>query len=152
MRVVRIFGEGEGGPEPTDRVVLAHHERRVRRRRLETEGGGAAMIDLPHARTLRDGDRLVGEDGRSVLVVAAHEPLMEVTARDARHLALLAWQIGNRHLPAQIEATLIGAGRILLARDRVIADMLRGLGAAVREIEGPFTPEAGAYGDHHHAH
>src|SRR5579859_3820156 len=61
-----------------------------------------------------------------------------------------------RHLPTRIEAH-----RILIRRDHVIADMLSQLGATLRSIEAPFTPERGAYdGDaghshehaHHHAH
>jgi urease accessory protein len=70
-----------------------------------------------------------------------------VCGRDARHLTVLAWQIGNRHLPAQILED-----RILIRRDHVIADMLKGLGATVTEITAPFDPEGGAYGDPQHGH
>jgi urease accessory protein len=66
----------------------------------------------------------------------------------------IAWHIGNRHTPCQIEAD-----RLLIQRDHVIADMLRLIGAQVREVVEPFTPEGGAYGhgrthghDHSHAH
>jgi urease accessory protein len=60
-------------------------------------------------------------------------------------LARLAWHLGNRHLPAQIEAE-----RILIRDDHVIVDMLRGLGAEVRKVRCPFDPEGGAYGQHNH--
>jgi urease accessory protein len=56
----------------------------------------------------------------------------------------LAWHIGNRHLPAQI-----GEGRILIREDSVIEEMLIGLGAGVRHVTEPFTPEAGAYATSH---
>ena len=55
-----------------------------------------------------------------------------------------AYQIGNRHLEAQIEKD-----RIVIRRDHVISDMLKGLGASVTDIEEVFEPEAGAYGHHH---
>ena len=42
-------------------------------------------------------------DGRVIEVRAAPEALYEITAKDSRHLLALAWQIGNRHLAAQIE-------------------------------------------------
>jgi urease accessory protein len=78
-------------------------------------------------------------------VVAAQEELMEVTARDQRHLVELAWHIGNRHLPAEI-----APGRILLRRDRVIRAMLEQLGASLRDVSEPFAPEHGAYHTHDH--
>jgi urease accessory protein len=68
-----------------------------------------------------------------------------VRGRDRGHLVKLAWHIGNRHLPAQIEET-----RILIRRDGVIARMLEGLGATVRPVTEPFAPEHGAYHAHDH--
>ncbi len=129
------------------RVVLAHDERHLRRRLLTLEGGGEVLADLPAAIVLEDGDALVLEDGSLVAVTAAQEPLYAVTARDAVHLARLCWHLGNRHLPAQIEAA-----RILIGRDHVIRDMLVGLGATVDEIVAPFSPERGAYHGHGHDH
>nr|WP_308116404.1 hypothetical protein [Roseomonas sp. NPKOSM-4] len=76
-------------------------------------------------------------------VRAAHEQLLELTAANPQHLLRLAWHLGNRHLPAEI-----GAGRILIRHDHVIMQMLQGLGAALRDIEAPFNPEGGAYGEH----
>ena len=37
------------------------------------------------------------------------------------------------------------ADRILIRRDHVIEDMLRGIGATVRQVSEPFDPERGAY-------
>ena len=42
--------------------------------------------------------------------------------------------------------------RLLIQRNHVIATMLAHLGAATREVEEPFTPEGGAYGDAHAGH
>jgi urease accessory protein len=95
---------------------------------------------------LSDGDGLRLEDGRVVLVKAAAEDLMEVTATSPHHLMRLAWHIGNRHLPAAI-----GADRILIRPDHVIAEMIEGLGGRVRPVRAPFEPEGGAY-SHGHAH
>jgi urease accessory protein len=92
-----------------------------------------------------------------VMVKAADEDLMEITAPDAHHLTRLAWHIGNRHLPAAIMPD-----RILIFPDHVIAGMIEGLGGQVRAIKAPFDPEGGAYShghsdhghshDHHHSH
>lgn len=127
-------------------IVLAHDERHLRRKVLTLSQGDRVLVDLAQATALSDRDRLVLEDGRYVEVVAAEEALLDVRADDPRQLSVLAWHIGNRHLPAQIEAD-----RILIGRDHVIADMLAGLGADVREVMAPFTPERGAYSGHAHA-
>ena len=131
--------------EPFAIVVLDAEERHVRRKRLTLANGEDVIVDFEKSVRLEQGDRLVLEDGRMAEVVAAPENLMEVRARDPRHLVELAWHIGNRHLPAQI-----GEGRILLRRDRVIRQMLEQLGAAVSEVTEPFTPQHGAYHAHEH--
>lgn len=132
----------------TDDAVLLGYEERYRRRGvLRTEAGEEIMLDLAAAAELRDGDALALEDGRSIAVRAAAEPLTEVRGEN---LARLAWHIGNRHTPCQI-----ASDRLLIQRDHVLEDMLRGLGATVAPIEAPFTPEGGAYGHgrtHSHAH
>ena len=132
---------------PLDIIVLPHGERHLRRKVLTLQHGDRVLVDLPRPTALEDRDRLVLEDGRHVEVIAAEEDLLEVRAADPRALTVLAWHIGNRHLPAQIEPD-----RILIARDHVIADMLAGLGAAVAEVSEPFTPERGAYSGQGHAH
>ena len=127
----------------------ARHRRRMRMvsDRLANGSTIAFLLDLPQARLLRHGDGLVLDDGRIIEVCAEPEALMEVRGKDARHLLSLAWQIGNRHLAAEITAETIR-----IRRDHVIHDMLIGLGALVQHIEAPFDPEGGAYGGAHEAH
>ena len=140
-------GEGAGAE---DAVTLAWEDRWRRRGRLRTDGGAAVLLDLPETSELADGDALVLEDGRRVAVRAAAEPLTEVRGEDAAHLARLAWHLGNRHLPVQIEAE-----RLLIRRDHVLEDMLGRLGARLEAVEAAFRPEGGAYGHgrtHAHAH
>ncbi len=126
-----------------DTLTLDYDDRHRRRRRYTGERGLAFLLDLPEATVLRDGDGLALEGGGYVLVRAAPEPLVEVTAESPERLARLAWHLGNRHLPTRIEA-----GRLLIRDDHVIVEMLRGLGAAVRRVSEPFDPEGGAYGEH----
>ena len=133
-----------------DRVTLDHDARHRRRFSYVAEGGTAFLLDLPAATVLADGDGLMLDDGRVIAVAAAGEPLIEVRAASPALLMRLAWHIGNRHLPADI-----GANRIRLRADHVIAAMLRGLGGEVAEIVAPFAPEAGAYAAsaaHGHSH
>ena len=148
-KIVRA-GSPEASGTLRGSVTLPQDERHLRRRVIEIEGGDKILIDLAEAVTLRHGDRLVLDDGGQVEIRAEAEDVYDIRARDAVHLAELAWHIGNRHLPAAIEA-----GRILILRDHVIKAMLEGLGATVTDASEPFTPVRGAYagpGENHHAH
>jgi urease accessory protein len=106
-------------------------------------GGTSLLLDLPRATVLNAGDGLKLDDGSIVLVEAAPEALVEVTAPDSTMLLRLAWHIGNRHLSAQLEQS-----RIVIRDDHVITAMLLGLGASVRPFHGAFSPESGAYHEH----
>lgn len=129
---------------PADTITLDETARHRRRVKMVSDGGIEFLLNLPKAKLLRHGEGLVLNDGRVIEVVAAPEELFEITARDAHHLLQLAWQLGNRHLLAQIdEAT------IRIRRDEVIRHMLLGLGADVQDIFAPFDPEGGAYGERH---
>jgi len=152
LRATEFRRAGSTAAEPSGRAVLDHGGRHIRRRVITLEGGETILVDFPAAAMLESGDLLICEDGSAIEVVAAEEPLHEIVGRDARHLAELAWHIGNRHLAAQIETQ-----RILMLRDHVIKAMLEGLGAKVREVAEPFAPLRGAYHqpdahthDHHH--
>ncbi|QIB32429.1 urease accessory protein UreE [Ancylobacter pratisalsi] len=135
-----------------DRVVLPHDGRHRRRIAMRGEGDVVFLLDLPEATRLKDGDGLVLDDGRVVAVAAAEEPVAEIVANDPHHLARLAWHLGNRHVPAELLAD-----RIRIARDSVLEEMARGLGARVEIIDAAFEPEGGAYEapeahGHHHGH
>jgi urease accessory protein len=143
-RATQVLKAGSWQAAPIDRITLSYDERHRRRLRFVAENGTEFLLDLPRTTVLRSGDGLRLEDGRIILVAAAAEPLLAVTAVDGAQLARLAWHIGNRHLPAQIDE-----GRILIREDSVIEEMLLGLGANVRHVTESFTPEAGAYDTSH---
>lgn len=132
-RVVDIHSHGSS----SDHVSLTYDQRFLRRKRLQSDGGTDFLIDLPSAVSLDDGVYLELDDGSSIRVIAADEPLLEVRG----DLVRLAWHIGNRHTPCQISAQCLR-----IRNDPVLADMLRHLGAEVSETLGAFVPEGGAYG------
>jgi urease accessory protein len=121
----------------TGRVVLGYDERFLRRKRLVTAAGEPFLVDLAETTNLLAGDAFALDDGRLIEIVAADEDVLIVTG----DLTRLAWHIGNRHTPCQIEPA-----RLVIRADHVLADMLRGLGAVVVAARAPFTPEGGAYG------
>lgn len=130
-----------------DRITLDYEGRHRRRHRYRADGGTDFVLDLKQTTLLHEGDGVKLDDGRIVLIQAAPEALVAVTASDVDALIRLAWHIGNRHLPAQLSAE-----RILIRDDAVIVNMLRGLGAKVEKIVAPFTPERGAYAHAHGDH
>ena len=133
--------------EADDRVCLDYDTRFLRRKVLSTETGCKFVVDLEQTTSLDHGDAFELDDGRLVAVVAAPEELLEITGPD---LTRLAWHIGNRHTPCQIEPD-----RLVIQRDHVLRKMLEQLGASLRDVVEPFAPEGGAYGHgrtHGHAH
>ena len=131
-------------------VTLDYAGRFLRRKRLQTDDGEAFLVELPETVSLSAGDGFVLDDGRVIGVRVQAEPLAKVSHRN---LARIAWHIGNRHTPCQLEDDYI-----LIQQDHVLERMLLQLGAEVEHLMAPFTPEGGAYGhgrthshDHHHA-
>lgn len=148
-----VVRKSQLGPRAfVDTITLDRQSRYRRRLVLKTDTGRELMLDLAEATYLADGDGLLVQDGGVVLVKAAAEDLMEIHAADSLALARIAWHLGNRHTPAQIEL-----GAILIQPDHVLAEMVEGLGAHVHRVRKPFEPEGGAYGGHgplasHHHH
>jgi urease accessory protein len=128
-------------------LELAFEERRKVRQRLRLGSGEEVALFLDRGTVLRGGDCLRAQDGRIVRVVAAAEPVMEVRTDDGLLLARAAYHLGNRHCPVEM---LQGALRF--PSDRVLAEMLVGLGLQVSTMSAPFEPEAGAYAAGHHHH
>ena len=152
-RATQVLPAG-GWVERTARhvVTLDFDDRFRRRKRYVAADGFAFLLDLEEATPLRQGDGLLLEGGGVILVQAAPEPLVEIRAANPALLMRLAWHLGNRHLPTEIQAD-----HLLIRDDHVIIGMLQGLGAALRKVDAPFNPEGGAYGEHnrqpgHHHH
>jgi urease accessory protein len=141
-REVRRAGSWHG--ETADRVVLPCDARHRRRRAIRTARGLEFLLELAEATLLRQGDALPLDDGRLVLVEAADEKVLEITAADRGLLMRVAWHLGNRHLPTEVHED-----RLVILFDHVIADMVRALGATVVERMAPFNPEGGAYAHGH---
>lgn len=151
IRAVAVKRKGDWARPAVSTVVLAYQDRHRRRLAMHSADGLDFLLDLPRATALRGGDALELEDGRLVAVEAAAEPVLKITCSGADHQMRLAWHLGNRHLPTQIDG-----GALIVLEDHVIAEMARGLGADVQLCQRAFDPEGGAYGPdgvgHGHSH
>ena len=101
--------------------------------------GADCVIPLEEYDLDGDGLQLMGHG--FIKVVAAVETLLEARAKDTKHLARLAWHVGNRHTAAE----MVGDNALRLVDDAVLRAMLKGLGAELTTVQAPFHPEGGAY-------
>jgi urease accessory protein len=134
----------ESGAAIYAQLILPYELREKCRLRAILSNGEDVAVYTARGTVLRDGDLLTGENRDVVVqVVAAREPVYEVTCADAHALLRCAFHLGNRHTQAQL-----GDGFLRIRADAVLKDMLLGLGASVTERSAPFEPESGAYGGH----
>jgi urease accessory protein len=141
MRATKIIPHGDW--TAADTITLDYHHRHRRRIRLRTDSGADLLLDLAETTHLRDGGGLDCGEGGIVRVIAAAEPLAEITG-DPALLIRLAWHLGNRHLDVAFRGT-----SLLIRSDHVIEAMVTGLGGTITRSEAAFDPESGAYAHDH---
>jgi urease accessory protein len=127
-----------------DTLSLGYLDRNRSGVAVKAAGGLEFAIDLDKPATLNDGDALKLEDGRLVQVKAAPESLLEVRAENPLRLVRLAWHLGGHHVPAEMTADALYVPNHL-----ALAELVRGQGCSMAEVERPFQPEQEI---HHHAH
>jgi urease accessory protein len=143
----RFDGPGPAGAE----LVLPFELRQRSRLRARLASGEEVALLLPRGTVLRGGERLRGDDGRVVTVVAEPEPVYRVECHTAEALARCAYHLGNRHTAVQIIGARNGHYALRILADPVLKEMLEGLHAHVTAESASFEPETGAYsGAHHH--
>jgi urease accessory protein len=148
-----VLSKGTWQGTAADRVVLSYDDRFRRRIMLTSEQGREVLLSLKEAILLQNGDALLADGDQLIEVVAAPEKLIEIRCEGPHALLRTAWHLGNRHL-----ATQIMEKSLRIRYDKVILEMVEGLGAEATVIEAPFNPEGGAYSggghtkvhNHHH--
>ena len=124
-------------------VDLSWDQRKRSRYKSETRCGQPMGWMIERGKVLSDGDCLLADDGRLILVRAALEDVSVVVADNPWLLAKAAYHLGNRHMPLQL-----GEGWLRYQYDYVLDDMVRGFDLEVKRQQRPFHPENGAYGNH----
>jgi urease accessory protein len=151
-RATNVLRAGE--PRPTgaaDALILGFDQRQTKQGFFFTGKGTCVEFDFAEPPALATDDTLVLDDGSLIDIVADAESLIEARVADPAALARIAWQLGNRHVPAQIFAN-----RLRLRPNAEIEALLAGAAAKLTPLTAPFEPDgARANGDHahhHHAH
>lgn len=121
-------------------LSLTADMRRHSRYRLELSSGKIVQWHLPRGTVLHHDDRIAAADGSLARVVAAPEPVLQVTAPTPLLLLRAAYHLGNRHVPLEITADYLR-----LSADPILKQLLEQLGLQVVDAIAPFQPEAGAY-------
>ncbi len=130
--------------EVRGQLKLPFESRQKSRMRTRLASGEEVGLMLPRGEILRGGDLVTASDGRVIEVIAEPEKLLHI---ESKELAKIAYHLGNRHVPVQVDA-----GFLRIAQDHVLEEMVRKLGANVSRVEAAFEPEAGAYAGGHHQH
>ena len=160
IRVGKRIVQGAGlAPVLLQRAATVELDWDVRQKsRFEaTDSQGRTVgVFLPRGTVVRGGDVLVGEDGSLLQVHAAPQPVLRITHCTAHgspfDLIRAAYHLGNRHVPIELKPD-----HLKIEPDHVLAEMLHAMHMTVREVQEPFEPEGGAYGDsammgHDHGH
>ena len=130
-----------------DTITLNYNDRFIRRKKLVSDNNLEFLVNLPETISVNKDDGFLLNDGNVILIKNAEETLIEIRSED---LIKLAWHIGNRHIPCQIETN-----RLLIHEDKVIENLIARLGGSIKKISEEFSPEGGAYGlgrTHGHKH
>ena len=121
---------------PAEKQITLAAERRQflkRRWRGVAEDGTEFGFDLETR--LTDGCAIFQQNGNDYIVRQLHEVVYELPLESPAQAALVAWKVGNLHLPAQIMANSI---RVL--HDESMTQLLEREGWAYTEPEVLFTP------------
>ncbi len=118
-------------------IELTFVQREKARLRTTMANGEEIDIQLNVGTVLSHGDKLALADGRIVEVIAATESLYEVRANTAAQLARIAYCIGNRRLPLQVDNDCL-----IMRPDHSLRAIVEGLGGTVTEVQRSFQPES----------
>ncbi len=103
-----------------DTVVLNWEDRRRPRQRVRTTKGVELGIALPTGTVMQEGDVLYLNESRYIVVEAEKEDVIVIFPENLSQSALVAYEIGNRHLPI-----CLCKGTIITPYNRLIEEFLK---------------------------
>ena len=118
-----------------NQIALAAERRQFLKRRWRGIAADGTEFGFDLETRLTDGCMIFHQNGNDYIVRQLHEVVYELPLESPAQAALVAWKVGNLHLPAQIMATSI---RVL--HDEAMTQLLEREGWAYTEPEILFTP------------
>ena len=105
-----------------ERIYLESDELLKRVLRVTSDHGHEYGISLPKGSEMKDGDILFN-DGHNIVVISVKEDdVIVITPRDINEMGEITHNLGNKHLPVQIED-----GKIIIQYDYLIEKFLQDL-------------------------
>ncbi|MGK7911003.1 MAG: urease accessory protein UreE [Synechococcus sp.] len=126
-------------------VWLDWHDRRKVRQRVCSDAGTELCLSLPRGTVLVDGQALLLESNRHIIVRAKSEPLLAISPSTLQDACRVAHHLGNWHRPIQIDPD----GKLWVAKDRPIVEWLERSHIPFEELDSPFEPNSIANSHHH---
>lgn len=147
MKIYTQRLDGIASDQTFEILELTFDTRQKSRFRATLQDGTDIGADLPRTGILRSGSYIATHEGDVLRIDAKPEQLMQVTAKTDFELLKAAYHLGNRHVPLMLTPYAL-----YFEPDHVLAEMVEGLGLAVKQVEHAFEPESGAYAQHAHDH
>lgn len=107
-----------------ERIYLESDELLKRVLRVTSDHGHEYGISLPKGSEMRDGDILFNDGHNMVVISVKEDDVIVITPRDINEMGEVAHNLGNKHLPVQIED-----GKIIIQYDYLVEKFLQDLQA-----------------------
>lgn len=105
-----------------ERIYLESDELLKRVLRVTSDHGHEYGISLPKGSEMRDGDILFNDGHNMVVISVKEDDVIVITPRDINEMGEVAHNLGNKHLPVQIED-----GKIIIQYDYLVEKLLQDL-------------------------
>lgn len=105
-----------------ERIYLENDELLKRVLRVTSDHGHEYGISLPKGSEMRDGDILFNDGHNMVVISVKEDDVIVITPRDINEMGEVAHNLGNKHLPVQIED-----GKIIIQYDYLVEKFLQDL-------------------------
>ena len=125
-------------------ISLNYDQRQKSRLKITLNSSEEAAINLKRGEKLASGDLLTSTVGKILKIKSKKENLIHVEFKDIKIMSLIAYHIGNRHVPLEFGNTFLR-----LNYDHVLEKMINNLGGKVSKIVDEFNPVGGAYNQNH---
>lgn len=127
-----------------ERIYLESDELLKRVLRVTSDHGHEYGISLPKGSEMRDGDILFNDGHNMVVISVKEDDVIVITPRDINEMGEVAHNLGNKHLPVQIED-----GKIIIQYDYLVEKFLQDLQVNF-ERENMKLKQAFRHVDHSH--